>query len=176
VSGIAHRAWRPLALSVTRVRRVALAAYDNFGVMTKATFIAIVAPRAGAARDTASAPITSPAPQVPLSRCMTRWNSDRTAMDGRLSSAEWLAQRLPLTDRCPHPAEGDMRARNRWAGLTRSRRRRRSGLAMHSHRLHAQIYGLSGGRNPIGLLSLGVVFLRRTLIYVILIRMESNEV
>src|SRR5271155_4815935 len=34
----------PLALSVTRVRHAALTAYDNFGVMTKATFIAIVAP------------------------------------------------------------------------------------------------------------------------------------
>jgi hypothetical protein len=63
VSGITRPAWRPLALSVTRVRHVALAAYDNFGVMTKATFIALVAPPSGAACDTASAPITSPAPQ-----------------------------------------------------------------------------------------------------------------
>jgi hypothetical protein len=34
---------------LTRVRHVAVAAYDNFGVMTKATFIAIVAPPSGAA-------------------------------------------------------------------------------------------------------------------------------
>jgi hypothetical protein len=100
-------------------------------------------------------------------------------MDGRLSRTEWLAQRMPVTDQWPAPG-GRRHASAEQVGWFDPEPPSAALGLQCTHTVYMPesqyaIYGLSG-RNPIGLLSLDVVFLRRTLIYVILIRMESNGV